>query len=92
MSLSIIDVTFLLVSGTTGLSLILIMYTPFSPTLLVDSMSTIFADPDVGITPKFMPSPRLTPTWAGLPPRPLTPPSASPVVYWISPSAYKNIA
>ena len=50
------------------------------------------AVPDEGIMPKSVPSPLLKPIWAGFPPRPSVPPSASPVVHCISPSAYKNIA
>ena len=79
-------------STAIGSSLILNIYIPPTPTLLVDAILMTSAVPDIGITPKSVPSPLLNPTWAGFPPRPLTPPSASPVVHCISPSAYKYMA
>ena len=45
---------------------------------------------DPGIVTEAIPSPALIPTCASTPPVPLVPPAVSPVVHWISPSAYKN--
>ena len=84
----------LLVTGEMFLSLILNIYTPFRPTLLVDATSITKFVLDIGIIVKSLPTPLLNPIWAWWPPRPLVPPSSgeSPVVHWICPSAYKNIA
>ena len=61
--------------------------TPGIPTLLVVSIFTMSLVCEPGTLAKRIPSPALNPTWASVPPKPLVPPEASPVVHWISPSA-----
>jgi len=57
------------------------IHNPGTPTLLVVSISTIAAVCDPGILKNRTPSPALKPPCAGIPPRPLLPPEASPVVH-----------
>ena len=57
------------------------IHNPGIPTLLVVSMSTIAAVCEPGMVKKRTPSPALKPPCAGVPPKPLLPPEASPVVH-----------
>ena len=74
------------------LSLTLKTRIPGMPMLLADVTLIMCLVRELVIVVKPVPSPLLNPTCAGIPPNPLIPPSASPVVHWISLSAYKNIA
>ena len=57
------------------------IHIPGTPTLLVVSMFTMAAVCEPGILKKRTPSPALKPPCAGVPPKPLLPPEASPVVH-----------
>ena len=46
---------------------------------------------DPGMVMELIPSPALIPARASVPPNPLFPPEASPVVHWILRAGYKNI-
>ena len=61
------------------------------PTLLVWEILMMLGVCDPGIVIWLTPSPKLIPARASVPPSPLIPLEAAPVVHWISPSAYRNI-
>ena len=62
------------------------------PILLADAILTMSLVRELLVVVNPVASPLLNPTCAGIPPNPLMPPSASPVVHSISLSAYRNIA